>query len=292
MPAVNNVKGIGWMLLSGIMFIGVTGIVRYLGDEMHPIQAAFIRYAFGIVLVVPVILRVGLYGLLSTRIRLHASRGLVHGIGVMLWFYAMSRLPIAEVTALGFTTPIFTTAGAMLILGERVKNYRVAGILVGFIGALIVLRPGLRIIDFGAVAMLIAAPLFACSLLMAKVATKTESSSVIVALLSIFCTLTLLPLALVYWRTPTTEEWSLLFLTAIFATLGHYFLTRAFQSAELSALQPFSFLQLVWATLLGLVVFSEQPDLWLWLGAGVIVFSATWIGRQEVRSSRGPPGDC
>ena len=292
MPAVNNVKGIGWMLLSGIMFIGVTGIVRYLGDEMHPIQAAFIRYAFGIVLVVPVILRVGLYGLLSTRIHLHASRGLVHGIGVMLWFYAMSRLPIAEVTALGFTTPIFTTAGAMLILGERVKNYRVAGILVGFIGALIVLRPGLRIIDFGAVAMLIAAPLFACSLLMAKVATKTESSSVIVALLSIFCTLTLLPLALVYWRTPTTEEWSLLFLTAIFATLGHYCLTRAFQSAELSALQPFSFLQLVWATLLGLVVFSEQPDLWLWLGAGVIVFSATWIGRQEVRSSRGPSGDC
>ena len=292
MLAGNNVKGIGWMLLSGIMFIGVTGVVRYLGGEMHPIQAAFIRYAFGIVLVVPVILRVGLYGLLSARIRLHASRGLVHGIGVMLWFYAMSRLPIAEVTALGFTTPIFTTAGAMLILGERVKNYRVAGILVGFIGALIVLRPGLRIIDFGAVAMLIAAPLFACSLLMAKVATKTESSSVIVALLSIFCTLTLLPLALVYWRTPTTEEWSLLFLTAIFATLGHYFLNRAFQSAELSALQPFTFLQLVWATLLGLVVFSEQPDLWVWLGAGVIVFSATWIGRQEVRSSRGPPGDC
>ena len=280
------------MLLSGIMFIGVTGVVRYLGGEMHPIQAAFIRYAFGIVLVVPVMLRVGLYELLSARIRLHASRGLVHGIGVMLWFYAMSRLPIAEVTALGFTTPIFTAAGAMLILGERAKNYRVAGIVLGFIGALIVLRPGLRIIDFGAVAMLIAAPLFACSLLMAKVATKTESSSVIVALLSVFCTLTLLPLALVYWRTPTMEEWLLLLLAAVFATAGHYFLTLAFQSAELSALQPFSFLQLVWATLLGLVVFSEQPDLWLWLGAGVIVFSATWIGRQEVRNSRGPPGNC
>ena len=292
MLAVNNVKGIGWMLLSGIMFIGVTGVVRYLGGEMHPIQAAFIRYAFGIVLVVPVMLRVGLYELLSARIRLHASRGLVHGIGVMLWFYAMSRLPIAEVTALGFTTPIFTAAGAMLILGERVKNYRVAGIVLGFIGTLIVLRPGLRIIDFGAVAMLIAAPLFACSLLMAKVATKTESSSVIVALLSVFCTLTLLPLALVYWRTPTMEEWLLLLLAAVFATAGHYFLTLAFQSAELSALQPFSFLQLVWATLLGLVVFSEQPDLWLWLGAGVIVFSATWIGRQEVRNSRGPPGNC
>jgi drug/metabolite transporter (DMT)-like permease len=258
---------------------------------MHPIQAAFIRYAFGIVLVVPVILRVGLYELLSARIRLHASRGFVHGIGVMLWFYAMSRLPIAEVTALGFTTPVFTAVGAMLILGERVKNYRVAGILLGFVGAMIVLRPGLRIIDFGAVAMLFAAPLFACSLLLAKVATRTESSSVIVALLSIFCTVTLLPLALIYWRTPTMEEWSLLFLTAMFATLGHYFLTRAFQSAELSALQPFSFLQLVWAILLGLVVFGEQPDLWIGLGAGLIVFSATWIGRQEMRSRRSPSGD-
>ena len=88
------------------------------------------------------------------------------------------------------------------------------------------------------------------------------------------------------------EEWLLLLLAAVFATAGHYFLTLAFQSAELSALQPFSFLQLVWATLLGLVVFSEQPDLWLWLGAGVIVFSATWIGRLEVRNSRGPPGNC
>ncbi|MDP6947526.1 MAG: DMT family transporter [Arenicellales bacterium] len=274
------------MLVSGVLFVGVTGIVRYLGSEMNPIQAAFIRYAFGIVLVIPVILRLGLPVLLAARIRMHAARGLVHGIGVMLWFYAMSRLPIAEVTALGFTAPIFTAAGAMLLLGERLRAYRVAGIVLGFAGALIVLRPGLRIIDVGALAMLTAAPLFACSLLLAKVATRTEPSSLIVVLLSLFCTVTLLPLALVVWRTPTLEELVLLFVTAVLATSGHYTLNRAFQAAELTALQPFSFLQLVWATLLGLLMFGERPDFWIWAGAGLIVISATWIARREVSESR------
>jgi len=274
------------MLVSGVLFVGVTGIVRYLGSEMNPIQAAFIRYAFGIVLVIPVILRLGLPVLLAARIRMHAARGLVHGIGVMLWFYAMSRLPIAEVTALGFTAPIFTAAGAMLLLGERLRAYRVVGIVLGFAGALIVLRPGLRIIDVGALAMLTAAPLFACSLLLAKVATRTEPSSLIVVLLSLFCTVTLLPLALVVWRTPTLEELVLLFVTAVLATSGHYTLNRAFQAAELTALQPFSFLQLVWATLLGLLMFGERPDFWIWAGAGLIVISATWIARREVSESR------
>ncbi|MEE3287923.1 MAG: DMT family transporter [Pseudomonadota bacterium] len=282
----SNVRGVGWMLVSGVLFVGVTGIVRYLGSEMNPIQAAFIRYAFGIVLVIPVILRLGLPVLLAARIRMHAARGLVHGIGVMLWFYAMSRLPIAEVTALGFTAPIFTAAGAMLLLGERLRAYRVVGIVLGFAGALIVLRPGLRIIDVGALAMLTAAPLFACSLLLAKVATRTEPSSLIVVLLSLFCTVTLLPLALVVWRTPTLEELVLLFVTAVLATSGHYTLNRAFQAAELTALQPFSFLQLVWATLLGLLMFGERPDFWIWAGAGLIVISATWIARREVSESR------
>ena len=151
------------------------------------------------------------------------------------------------------------------------------------------LRPGLRIIDVGALAMMTAAPLFACSLLLAKVATRTEPSSVIVVLLSFFCTLTLLPLAVVVWRAPTVEELILLFITAVLATAGHYTLNRAFQVAELTALQPYSFLQLVWATLLGLLMFGEQPDFWIWAGAGLIVVSATWIARREVSDSRSQP---
>jgi drug/metabolite transporter (DMT)-like permease len=274
------------MLLTGMLFVGVTVAVRYLGTSMNPVQAAFIRYCFGIVLILPLLSRAGVMSLDRDRLGFHALRGLVHGGGVILWFLAMSRIPISEVTALGFTTPIFVTLGAAVFLSERLKPYRVAAVLLGFIGALLILRPGLRVIDIGALAQLGAAPLFACSYLMAKSATRREASSMIVVLLSVFCTLTLALPALLVWRTPTLEELLLLGLTALLATSGHYCMTRALEAAEVSAVQPFTFLQLVWATILGLILFDETPDVWIWIGGAVIVGSATWMAQQEVRSIR------
>ena len=281
-----NLRGIAWMLLTGMLFVGVTVAVRYLGTSMNPVQAAFIRYCYGIVLILPLLSRAGVMSLDRGRLGFHALRGLAHGGGVILWFLAMSRIPIAEVTALGFTTPIFATLGAAVWLSERLKPYRVAALVLGFIGALLILRPGLWVIDVGALAQLGAAPLFACSYLMAKSATRRESTSMIVVLLSVFCTLTLALPAFWVWRTPTFEELMLLGLTALLATSGHYCMTRALKAAEVSAVQPFTFLQLVWATILGLILFDEHPDVWIWLGGAVIVGSATWMAHQEVRSIR------
>jgi len=281
-----NLRGIAWMLLTGVLFVGVTVTVRYLGTSMNPVQAAFIRYCFGILMILPLLSRAGVFSLNPRRLGFHALRGLMHGGGVMLWFLAMSRIPIAEVTALGFTTPIFATLGAAVFLSERLKSYRVVAVVLGFIGALLILRPGFRVIDIGALAQLGAAPLFACSYLMAKSATRRESSAMIVVLLSVFCTLTLALPALLVWRTPTVEELILLALTALLATSGHYCMTRALKAADVSAVQPFTFLQLAWATILGLMLFDERPDLWIWLGGAVIVGSATWMAHQEVRSIR------
>ena len=281
-----NLRGIAWMLLTGMLFVGVTVAVRYLGTSMNPVQAAFIRYCFGIVLILPLLSRAQVISLDRGRLGFHALRGLVHGGGVILWFLAMSRIPISEVTALGFTTPIFVTLGAAIFLSERLKAYRVVAVVLGFIGALLILRPGLRVIDIGALAQVGAAPLFACSYLMAKSATRREASSMIVVLLSVFCTLTLALPALLVWRTPTLEELLLLGLTALLATSGHYCMTRALEAAAVSAVQPFTFLQLVWATILGLILFDETPDVWIWIGGAVIVGSATWMAQQEVRSIR------
>ena len=274
------------MVLTGVMFVGVTVAVRYLGTSMNPVQAGFIRYAFGLLMVLPLLSRAGVLSLHSKRIGFHALRGLAHGCGVMLWFFAMSRIPIAEVTALGFTAPVFTTLGAALFLRERLRSYRVIAMLAGFAGALLILRPGFREIDIGALAQVAAAPLFACSFLMAKSATRTESSTMIVVMLSVFCTLTLALPALAVWRTPTLEELELLFATAALATTGHYCMTRAFKAAEVSAVQPFTFLQLVWATLLGLMLFDEHPDLWIALGGALIVTAASWMAHREVQSQR------
>ncbi|MEE9195657.1 MAG: DMT family transporter [Alphaproteobacteria bacterium] len=296
-PRGANLRGIGWMLLSGFLFVAVTGIVRHLGTDMSPMQAAFIRYAFGLVLMTPLLLRLGggagLFSegrahrrTASRRLALHALRGLIHGFGVMLWFYAMARIPIAEVTALGFTAPIFTTLGAVLFLGERLHARRIGAVLVAFGGAMIILRPGFQEISVGALAQLTAAPLFAVSFLITKKLTETETSPSIVAYLSIFVTLALLPGAIMAWRTPTWEELGWLFLTAVFATLMHLAMTQAFRCAEISVVQPFTFLQLIWATLLGYYVFAERPEIWIWIGGAVIVGSASYIARREVLARR------
>jgi drug/metabolite transporter (DMT)-like permease len=278
-------KGVAWMALTGLLFVAVTGIVRHLGSDMNPIQAAFIRYAMGVVIMAPLLLRVR-WSRLAPRRRLgmYLARGIVHGAAVMLWFYAMAHIPIAEVTALGFTAPIFTTIGAALFLGERVRARRIGAVLVGFAGAMIILRPGIAAIDPGAIAQLIAAPLFAASFILAKKLTETDSSGVIVGVLTVIVTLMLLGPAMLVWRTPTLGELGWLFATASFATAGHLTLTQAFRSAEITVTQPVAFLQLIWATLLGFYVFGEQPDLFTWIGAAVIVSSATYIAHREIRN--------
>ena len=273
-------RGMAWMLLTSVLFVGVTGIVRHLGSDMSAPQAAFIRYGFGVMLMLPVLMRLRARELISPRMGMHAVRGLVHGIGVMLWFYAMARIPIAEVTALSYTTPIFVTIGAAWFLGERIRLRRIAAVLFSILGVLVIVRPGIVAVELGTLAQI------AASMLIAKRMTDTESTAVIVALMAVFVTLTLLPFALVSWRTPTPEELAWLFATALLATLGHLTLTQAFRAAEITVTQPVSFLQLVWAALLGLYVFGEAIDLWTMIGALIIIASATYIAHREAILAR------
>lgn len=287
--AAGNLRGTGWMVLTGLFFVGVTGLVRHLGTDMSPIQAAFIRYGFGFVLMIPVFLRLETLRPTNRILGMYVSRGLLHSIGVSLWFFAMARIPIAEVTALGFATPIFTTIGAALFLNEKLHIRRIGAVLIGFGGTLLILRPGFEAVSIGALAQVAAAPVLAGSFLIAKKLTATESSTSIVAFQSIIITLVLLPPALLVWRTPTLTELGVLFFVAVLATAGHVTLTQAFKSAEITVTQPAQFLQLVWATLLGLLVFGEQPELWTWVGGAIIVASATYIAHRETRQNKAAP---
>lgn len=209
------------------------------------------------------------------------ARGIAHGVGVMLWFYAMARIPISEVTAIGYTTPIFTAVGAIIIFREKVRHRRFIAIAVGFVGALIILRPGFQEISAGSAAQFFAAILFAISYLFVKSLTKTQSSTDILVMLTIFCTLTLMPGALLNWRTPTVEELTWLAFVAVLATVGHYCLTRALACAPITVTQPLSFLQLVWAIVFGFLIFDEVPDLWVCAGAVIIVGAITYLAHRE-----------
>jgi len=283
------------MALTGILFVGVTGIVRHLGSNLPAVEAAFIRYAIGLLIISPVFLRLRHHRPSASNMKFYAGRGLVHGVAVMLWFYAMARIPIAEVTAIGYVSPIFVTLGAVFFLKEKLQFRRIMGVVCGFIGALVILRPGFETINLGQMAQLTAAPMFAASFIMAKKMTDKTDPALIVAMLSLFCTLTLLPGAILQWRPPSTEEILWLTLTACVATTGHYTLTQAFKAAPITVTQPIAFLQLVWASSLGMFVFNEPLDFYVMLGGGIIVAAATYISHREAviaRKAITPPANA
>ena len=281
-----NVQGMAWMAMAGMVFASFMAIVRHVSLTLPPIEAAFIRYAFGLLFMLPAFMRMTTSDFRHAGLKLHCFRGLLHGIGVMCWFYSMSRIPITEVTAIGFSAPVFAVVGAALFPGERIRLRRMAAVIVGLTGALVIIRPGFVTVDPGALAMLVAAPLFAVSDIVAKLLTRRESGPAVVAYLSVFVTLVTLGPALYVWRTPTMEETLLLALTAALATIGHLMMIQGIKVAEMSAIQPGKFLQLVWAALVGYLVFREVPEVWTWIGAALIIGSATYITHREAQIRR------
>ncbi len=286
MPQQSNLLGSLWMVAGGLLFVAVTILVRHLGSDMPAVQAAFIRYLIGVLLVIPLVWRVRWSRMRAPTVRLYLLRGVLHGAAVMLWFFAMARIPLAEVTAIGFSTPVFTALGAILIFRETVHARRLLAILAGFIGTLVILRPGFQEIQIGSLAQLVAAFFFAGSFLLTKQMTQSESSGDILVMLSIFCTLALLPGAIYYWRPPTLIEIGWLALVAVFATSGHYAITRAIAHAPLTVNQPLTFLQLVWAVLFGYLLFDEVPDIWVVAGGALIITAISYLAHREAKQQR------
>jgi drug/metabolite transporter (DMT)-like permease len=278
--------GVIWMLASGFAFVVVTGIVRYLGTDLPAAQSAFLRFGWGAVFMLPALLtlwRVGVPAGLGPAI---AYRGAIHTVAVVLWFYAMARIPVAEVTAIGYLNPVCVTLGAALFFGEKLAARRLIAIGVALLGALIILRPGVREIAPGHWAQLGAAVCFAGSYLFAKSLSGKMSAGAVVGIMSVTVTLGLLPVALWVWVPMTMAQMGWLAVVALAATLGHYCMTRAFAVASISVTQPVIFLQLVWATMLGYFAFGERVDPFVLMGGTVIIGAVSYITWREAQLTR------
>ncbi len=278
--------GIAWMVLTGVLFVAVTGVVRYIGRDLPAAEAAFLRYVFGLFLMSPFLLRSIKKGIDIKTLAVFSVRGFSHALGVILWFYAMANIPIAEVTAIGYTSPIYITIGGAIFFGERMAARRMIAIFLAFVGAMIILRPGIQHINAGQMAQVISAPLFAVSYLIAKSLSMKEDPTLVVAMLSAFVTLGLAPFAIAVWQPPALSAVLWLGVVAVFATLGHFTMTKALHAAPLMVTQPVTFLQLVWATALGALVFDEPVDIWVLLGGGVVITSVSFISYREWVISR------
>lgn len=288
-PRQNALHGILWMLASGLSFVGVTGIVRSLGTDIPAAQSAFLRFAWGVLFLLPSLWGVVRSGVPLPILRLHLGRGVLHVAAVICWFYAMARIPVAEVTAIGYLNPVLLTLGTAVFLGEKLALRRLAAIGVALIGALIVLRPGLREVTDGHLAQVGAACFFAGSYLFAKRLSQLVGAGQAVAVLSVLVTLGLAPLAWLVWVPVSLEQLLWLALVALCATAGHYCMSRAFAVAPVAVTQPVVFLQLIWATALGALIFAEPVDPFVILGGGVIVAAVSYITWREAMLRRARP---
>ncbi len=278
------------MVVTGLCFVAVTALVKLLGTRIPAPEQAFLRYLIGLVFLIPMWGAMRRARLTPRLWGLFGLRGLAHSAGVALWFFAMTRIPIAEITAMNYLNPVYVTVLAVVFLGERLAARRILAIAAALVGAFIILRPGFRELDPGHIAMLLTALFFAVSYLLAKILSGEVSASVVVGFLSVTVTIGLAPLALMVWVWPEPWELAMLFLVASFATAGHFTMTLAFAAAPVTVTQPVTFLQLVWSVAIGALFFAEPVDPWVIAGGTLIlgaVLFITW--REHVLKKRVTP---
>jgi S-adenosylmethionine uptake transporter len=279
-------RGALFMMVSAMSFALMAGTIRHLADHMHPFEIAFFRNLVSLVLMAPWVLRTGFAGLQTSSIRKYGLRGLASIIAMLCWFYGLATMPIAEATALSFTAPIFASIGAIFFLGERMGVRRWGAIVVGFTGAMIILRPGIASISLSSLVVLGGSAAVACSIIMVKILSRTEPSSLIVAYMGIYLVPMSLVPALFFWTAPIGSDWLWLIFIGVVATAGQLGITHAYAATEATVVLPFDYARLPFAALIAYLAFDESPDLWTWVGAAVIAGSAIYIARREANLAR------
>lgn len=275
--------GVGLMFVSTFFFAGMHASIRHVSAEIHPFEIAFFRSLFALVVVLPWFIRLGIAPLRTRRIGLHGLRA-IFNVGAMLaYFYALSIAPLAEVTALGFTAPIFATMLAALILGEVVRLRRWTAILVGFAGVMIIVRPGFDEIGQGQLLTLFSSLSWACALLVIKTLSRTDSSVTIISYMALLMMpLVLIPASFV-WQWPTVEQLLWLILIGVLGGAGQLAMTEALHQADTAVVMPIDFCKLPWVAALAYLAFGEVPDLFTWIGGSVIFASTLYIAYRERR---------
>ena len=285
-PISAPLRGIILMALAALLFACMHAVIRHVSASLHPFEIAFFRNVFALLLVLPWFIRLGLAPLRTQRFGMHLLRTAFNVVAMLCFFYALSIAPLAEVTALNFTAPIFATLLAALFLGEAVRARRWAAVGIGVLGTLVILRPGLAEVGLGQMLTLLAALTWACALLVIKSLSRTESSLTIITYMSLL----LLPLSLIpalfVWHWPTLEQVLWLVLIGFLGGGAQYLMTESLSVADTAVVMPIDFTKLLWVSVIAYLAFDELPDLFTWIGGAVIFASTFYIGYREQQIAR------
>ena len=274
-----TVQGAFWMTMAAVCFAAMTSIVRYLTASLPPIELAFFRTFVSLVFMIPWMVRAGWAGLRTSSVKKYGLRALLGSFAMVCWFTALAYMPVAEATSLSFTAPIFASIFAMIFLGERAGVRRWTAIVLGFLGALIILRPGFEEISPAAYLLLFGSAAIAGSVIMVKVLSRTETSSAIVAYMGIYMVPILLIPTIFVWQTPPLALWPWLIAMGAVGTAAQWAMTQAYAAADATAVLPF-------VAVAGVLIFDERLDIWTWIGALVIAGSSIYIAHREARLAK------
>ncbi len=275
-------KGIVWMVANTLGASVMVILVRYIAEFLHPFQIVFLRNLLALLFFVPWILHQGMGSVKTPHMKLYLLRGAVGVTAMLGYFYALgSTMPLGDVTALTFASPLVTVVLAMVVLEERFGWHRFAALGIGFIGVLIVLRPGMVELHPAALVMIATVGLWGWIGILIKLLTRHEPAwRITFYMVLLMAPLSLVP-ALMVWEPVPLALWPWLFALALVSNLFQYALTQAFAHAELTLLMPFDFLRLVFVALLAYWAFAETPDFWTFIGALVILASALYAAYRE-----------
>ena len=284
----NNFLTVALLAIGATLFGSFMGAgVKLLSDDLHPIIICFYRCLMGLIIITPFVARNNFKALQTDNMRLQIFRALINIISMICWFSAIGMMHFEKATALGFTTPLFTTVLAVLILGEVIRFHRTAALLLGFVGILIIIRPGYMPFEFGTILMLIASFSFSFVLIFVKKLSATDSSLTIIFYHLLYMTPAFFILSFFYWESINFNQLIIFILMGASGLLSHWCLAQAFKMSDTTFVMPLQFTKLIWASLIGLFIFSEQPDIWTWVGGVIIFFSVVYITYREAFKKKG-----
>lgn len=282
-----NLRGVVWITTGSLAFALNDTVIKLLGTMYDPFQLAFARYVVGLVLLAPIFISMGVSGLKTQRFGIHMTRLFIASIAQVGVVYSVIHLYLADATAIAFSRPLFTTVAAVFLLSEAVSRQRWAATAIGFVGVLIMVRPGHDGFDPVTVIAVVSALTFAVANVLIRVMSSTEPPNRILFYYHAGGALVFLGPALLVWRQPEGIEWLLLALIGVLTTLGMIGFVRGFTAGEANAVGPMEYIRLIYAVTLGYFIFAEVPSLWTWAGAAIIIGCTFYIARQETRT-QGP----
>ena len=279
-----NLRGMMWMTLSGAVFATNYAIIRFLSEDFHVFQLVFFRNLFGLLILMPFLWSFRHQITMPKRPGIIILRGFLQASSSSLWFYGITVIPLVTATSLMLIEPIIGSILAIFFLGEQNNLKRWVSVFIGFIGALIIVRPGMMDLSIGVGFILTAAFLWSGFLLLGKIQSRDDSTVVVIAYSSALTALLSLIPALYYWVTPTLEQLILLLILGSVATFAYFCITSAYKAGDITIVSPFTFMRTIFAAVVGYYIFSEIVEVWVWIGAAIIVAAATFLARSELKN--------